>query len=409
MNFLIIKKKSIINFLFFVSYFFCILSDIFYFEFIGNPVPYFFVLHLPVLAFLFFIYPKVLTNNIFVVWYLWFFIVIIFSVLGALLYGSMGLLAQIYIYLFIPVIFFYFGYLVSLAFLFWVNGLLISLCFLFALAQFLFFNYGLSGPLGVFEFFTLLINKSQIGLGVEEIGGRATGLFVNPNILGFFSGLSFFFFLIIKKYFKQQNILSIVFMFLSLLCVILSSSRTSMVGIFFGYAITLFYLFQRGNKLESLKTLLGATITLFIAFFLIFNFSSESNLERTIEIGNVVNNGVDGSGNLSGRVNAWISLMNYVTLNPFGTIIPPQLALEESPDSQFIYFLAQGGIILFIIFSIFLYSIFFILKKSKSENFLAVFIFVFISCFTSVPFNSFVISFFLLIVGLCCKVKYNGC
>ena len=260
----------------------------------------------------------------------------------------------------------------------------------------------------MFEFFTLLINKSQIGLGVEEIGGRATGLFVNPNILGFFSGLSFFFFLIIKKYFKQQNILSIVFMFLSLLCVILSSSRTSMVGIFFGYAITLFYLFQRGNKLESLKTLLGATITLFIAFFLIFNFSSESNLERTIEIGNVVNNGVDGSGNLSGRVNAWISLMNYVTLNPFGTIIPPQLALEESPDSQFIYFLAQGGIILFIIFSIFLYSIFFILKKSKSENFLAVFIFVFISCFTSVPFNSFVISFFLLIVGLCCKVKYNG-
>ena len=126
MNFLIIKKKSIINFLFFVSYFFCILSDIFYFEFIGNPVPYFFVLHLPVLAFLFFIYPKVLTNNIFVVWYLWFFIVIIFSVLGALLYGSMGLLAQIYIYLFIPVIFFYFGYLVSLAFLFWVNGALIS-------------------------------------------------------------------------------------------------------------------------------------------------------------------------------------------------------------------------------------------------------------------------------------------
>jgi hypothetical protein len=118
MNFLVIKKKSIISFLFFISYFFCILSDIFYFQFAGNSISYFFILHLPVLFLLFFLYPKVLTNNIFIVWYLWFFVITIFSVLGAFLYSKIGLLAQMYIYIFIPIIFFYFGYLVSFRFLF---------------------------------------------------------------------------------------------------------------------------------------------------------------------------------------------------------------------------------------------------------------------------------------------------
>ena len=409
MSFLVIKKNSIISFLFFISYLFCILSDIFYFQFAGSSVSYFFILHLPVLLLLFFLYPKVLTNNIFVVWYLWFFVIIVFSVLGAFLYSNIGLLAQMYIYIFIPIIFFYFGYLVSFRFLFWINGFFISVCFFFSVGQFLFFNYGLDGPLGLFEFLTLLINKSQIGLGVEEIGARATGFFVNPNILGFFSGLSFFFFLITKKYLKEQSIFSIIFIFLSLLCVMLSISRTSMVGLFIGYCVILFYSFKQGNKIESLKGLLGSFFAVSLSVFLMFKFSSDYYLERTVEIGNVANQGAEGSGNLSGRLNAWINLIDYVTLNPFGTIIPPQLAIEESPDSQFIYFLTQGGITLLIVFLILLLSILFIFKKTKSEYFLAVFMFVLISCLTFVSFNSFVISLFWLMIGLCFKMKDSRC
>jgi O-antigen ligase len=138
-----------------------------------------------------------------------------------------------------------------------------------------------------------------------------------------------------------------------------------------------------------------------------FKFSSDYYLERAFEIGDVANQGAQGSGNLSGRLDAWVTLIDYVVLNPFGTIVPPQLVLDDSPDSQFIYFLTQGGLLLLVPFFILLLSIFLIAIRSRSNYFIAACIFLLISCLTFVSFNSFVMSLFWLIVGMSFKTNYD--
>lgn len=406
MSSLIIKKSFIINSLFILSYFFCILSDLFHIGLLGSSTSYFFFLSVPVFFLLILNAKEFPSRNLFFL-YFWFFIIIVFSLMGAFIYNNISLLAQIYIYVIIPILFLYFGYLTSPKYLFWFNGFLITLCFIFSISQFLFFNYGFSGPLGVFEFITVLMKKNQLGLGVEEIGARATGFFVNPNILGFFSGLALFFFLSINDFIKEKKIYLITFILLSLFCIMLSISRTSIVGLLCGYIFILFSSMNKMNKIDNVKMLFISFFIFVLSVFLMFKFSSDYYLERAFEIGDVANQGAQGSGNLSGRLDAWVTLIDYVVLNPFGTIVPPQLVLDDSPDSQFIYFLTQGGLLLLVPFFILLLSIFLIAIRSRSNYFIAACIFLLISCLTFVSFNSFVMSLFWLIVGMSFKTNYD--
>lgn len=61
------------------------------------------------------------------------------------------------------------------------------------MSQFLNFSFGIDF-FGIFSYIADYMRNKQVMMGVEEIGARATGIFVNPNALGLY-GVSLFLFL----------------------------------------------------------------------------------------------------------------------------------------------------------------------------------------------------------------------
>ena len=189
-----------------------------------------------------------------------------------------------------------------------------------------------------------------------------------------------------------------------MLIVFISSSRTSIVALILSFIILFLggYILTLDLK-KFLKEIISLTVVFIISLYLMLNFSSEYYMERFLEIGTVAEQGSVGSGNLDSRVNAWSNLIYYIQNNPFGTIMPPQLVIDYSPDNQFIYFWLQGGYFLLFVF-IFLFIA--LIRKSfeyKSIYLFSITFFLILSSFTFVTFNSFVIGLFWLFVGIIFK------
>ena len=70
--------------------------------------------------------------------------------------------------------------------------------------------------------------------------------------------------------------------------------------------------------------------------FLYYMSSAQSDsyefLNRFSEIGSVFSGGSEKSTNLSGRMGAWDAISTYIDTHPWGTVLPPQTVLNESPE-----------------------------------------------------------------------------
>ncbi len=399
---MVIKKYILINLIFSLALFSLLFSNLFYVKIPSQSVSLYFLISLPLLVMIFFITRKIYSFESFFIFYFFMIFFFLISILGVFFSGNFGGLAQIYIYVFIPLTFFYFGILIEDMFIYKNLAIILFITFLFSLGQFLYFNFSISGPIELFKYFSDVIKISQVDFEVELIGSRSSGIFVNPNILGFFGGLSFLIFLYFKDKYNYNFINFIIF--ISLLIVFISSSRTSILALILSFIILFLggYILTLDLK-KFLKEIISLTVIFFISLYLMLNFSSEYYMERFLEIGAVAEQGSVGSGNLDSRVNAWSNLIYYIQNNPFGTIMPPQLVIDYSPDNQFIYFWLQGGYFLLFVF-IFLFIA--LIRKSfeyKSIYLFSITFFLILSSFTFVTFNSFVIGLFWLFVGIIFK------
>ena len=138
----------------------------------------------------------------------------------------------------------------------------------------------------------------------------------------------------------------------------------------------------------------------FLGLSYFFNvFSNEYYQERLLEIESVFKGDYSQSTNLEGRFDAWINIVKDLEKYPMGTLVPPQLVLTHSPDSQFIYFYAQGGFVLLISLIILFFSLI-LTGYYKNKEIIGCIIFVVFSSFTLVAFNTFIIALFWLMLGL---------
>lgn len=403
---MIIKKNLLNNLVFSIALFSLLLSNILYLNISSKALSLYFIISLPVFIFIIYQVKKIYFLGGLFSFYLFICLLFFISIVGVFFSGNWGGVSQIYIYVFIPLTFLYFGFLISESFIYKNIAAISFLVFLFSIGQFLYFNFSISGPLEIFKYFTDVIKQSQMDFEVELIGSRSSGVFVNPNILGFFAGLCFLILLYLKD--KNNYFLIDLFILISLLMVFVSSSRTSILGIFLSVVFIIFIKYiTTGNLNNLLKQLLGFVAIFGLSIYLLFKFSSEYYLERFLEIGAVAEQGSSGSQNLDGRVNAWNNLMNYIDTNPFGTIMPPQLVVDYSPDNQFIYFWLQGGYLLLISFIYLFISLFNKSIKYKSAYLFSVILFLFLSSFTFVTFNTFVIGLFWLFSGIVLKKQLN--
>ena len=389
-----------------------ILSEILFFNSGFGPISFILVLS-PILIFsIFYLYNIAVFNKFLVPIYLFISLLVIYSFLGAIYFGQIGLLAQIYSFLVMPLIFIYLGFFVDRNVNAAINTMLVLviICSFFSLSQFVYYSYGVAGPFSSFKVLSDLILANQLIFIPDPIYGRATGFFVNPNVLGMFGGLTYWLIKLLQRdnYYWQASIIKI----LSLCCIFLSFSRTGLIGIVASVAVVyVLNIFTRKTSTRVIKKSILYLFFVLMGFYYLSSYITEYQFQRFNEIGLVTSSGVGQSSNLSGRFDAWSIIFNYIEINPLGTIVPPQLVISESPDNQFIYFFAQGGFILFlatVFFYIYLIYKGLVSGKKYGFAFLGGCIFLLISSFTLVPLNIFVVSLFWMMIGIQAKASNSS-
>jgi len=346
-------------------------------------------------------------NKSFLSLYIMFFILALYAVLGAIYEPNLAYLAQLIPFTLMPISFIWAGYFIPVTAIVRVAIMGISGVSLFTLAQFLYFSFSFEGPFGVFK----LIKDYDLSLQLDLLGhnvfSRPTGLFLDANILGFFSGIIFFMFLYLSRY--ESKKITYSGMLLSLFCLVMSISRGSLVA--FIIAVTILTL------INIVKLLLGYTynkqllVIVLMFYSCIFMFFATINLDqfdRALEIIEVVEKGSAVSANLSGRMDAWNNILTFVMQHPLGTFVPPQKVISDSPDNQFINFAAQGGFILaviYILFWLYLLLCSIINKDPDRDIIFASCIFFVTNSQTALVFNSFAAFIFWLLLGIALKNK----
>lgn len=282
-------------------------------------------------------------------------------------------------------------------------SIVLAICALFAISQFIYRILGFSGPLNIFENLVNYQIISNISQGIEVVYGRSTGIFTNPNVLGFFGGICFWVMVYLKRnlnaYVYKLGIIA------ALICLILSMSRGSMVA--FIASILFYVMFNSGDFLKiKIKTLTTSSLYLFGLIIFLYFFSDyilDENVFRLLEVLYLFDGDLAGSENLYSRVLSWREIVDATYTMPFGTIIPPQLLIPFSPDNQFIYFYARGGLFLLssIVLIFAMISYFTILSNDKNRFImLAVIVFIIFNSLTAEVMNYEVFMLFWLILGL---------
>lgn len=275
---------------------------------------------------------------------------------------------------------------------------------LFAIAQMLNMYYDIAGP---FSIFTKIRDWDyQIQQSFSDtyiVSSRAIGTFVNPNTLGYFFALIFWFLFLMFNKFNYHH-------FFCVAGVLLSGSRGSLLALIF--SVMLVYFLRRKQVLTSkqfTRLAFNFLLVVTICIYYLYNFKSDEYefLSRFSEIGSIFEGGKEKSENLSGRISAWDSIVSYVDTHPLGTILPPQTVINESPDSQFFYFLAQGGWLLAFAYIIHISTIFIWSLFAVNERYilLGASIIVGANGLSMATLNSPIAFFFYFIIGYISSVR----
>ncbi len=138
-----INKLSFFEINYLLSMILCLMSEILFFKIGSTVVPWYMFLSVFSLLSIFLKYPKVIFIKRFFIVYIWFFLMLILSVIGVFVSGDLSNLAQNYIYVIIPITFIYFGYLIKVDIIFIPLKIILIFCTFFSVSQFLNFSFGI--------------------------------------------------------------------------------------------------------------------------------------------------------------------------------------------------------------------------------------------------------------------------
>jgi len=389
--------------LFYLSFFSVVLGHRAYFASSGRIVPFFYFVVGLVFLYCVYRYSKLLLRCLPISFWLFVFALSVYPVFSYIIYSREQDLIQLEIYLFLPVVFCLFGLTVSVQKI--SNAILIGLliCAVLSFAQIAYTGFNNAGPFGLFA-----LLKEQEYLIQDEVlkrtlSLRATGVFVEPNMLGLFAGSCLFWFMQVRQdVVKKTFLLGISLAFFSLIA---SMSRGSIAAVLVGLGVRFLIMLPsfRFNR-SFIYVLFGGSA----AFSMLMAVSDVEQFSRVAEIGDVMNKGAEGAENLQARFSAWDVLIDFVFMNPMGSIQPPLVVVEESPDNQFLYFALQGGFVLFFLAAFFFFENAMnaakLVLKRKSE-FLGSIVFLGINCFTIPAMTSFAMVVFWLSFGFYAKEK----
>lgn len=383
-----------------LSIFLLLFSEIFYVKTDFGLVSLFLFCLSPLALIFFLSIGKICLSRLALLAYLFALVLSCYTFFGILLHNRPTLGIQ-FLSIFLATIFFvnigYFANKKSMAKMFLI---IIVISVWFAISQFIFNVIQYAGPFSIFEKFSIYIAQSQTDHHVEVIYGRSSGIFTSPNILGLFAGLGFWLIIFLKDEFSSfQYKLGLTG---SLACLFLSISRGSILGLFFSGFL---FLMLSIGKISVKNFIYGLFFVVILcgAFYVAYNFLSEDQKERFLELFSVFSWDFGKSENAIGRIDAWAGIAVQMQGMPWGTLLPPQIIINYSPDNQFIYYFAQGGVLLLLAVIIFWIALILLgVKKNNKDSrvFLSIILFSVINSATIVAMNSFVFMLFWLFLGV---------
>jgi len=200
--------------------------------------------------------------------------------------------------------------------------------------------------------------------------GRATGLAVNPNSLGL-QGLVvmslFLSFLLSGNYMKAW--LRVFLGLASVWLIVSSGSRTAILTLF---ALLLFVAFIDVVKREKLSLLrsMGLIATILtsgaVTWELVSNISDRLKT-RLSWVRAIPFQGFLSDLSFRMRVQTWQAALAYLSEHPFGSLVPPNYALQQALDSYWIYVIVQGSLIYLLMFILFTVGVIILGVKSIND------------------------------------------
>lgn len=194
---------------------------------------------------------------------------------------------------------------------------------------------------------------SQLAYSGIYLVGRSSGLFVNPNELGFWAVIAFWGGILLFS--GSRRVVAVT----AALCTLfLSQSRGSLVALIGSVAIWSFYQAaitatdRRSSRRRGLADVAPA-VSLSIGLLLILVVLSSSwtdvpvlavmhqRLQSALAI---ISRGVSQDNNFATRLDVWSQVPRFMANYPLGTFGPPQVLFIAPIDNDYVRLLLQGGV-----------------------------------------------------------------
>ena len=156
------------------------------------------------------------------------------------------------------------------------------------------------------------------------VQARSTGLYLNPNELGFWAALATVLSLTVLR--GRARYAGVI---LALATLILAESRGSIVALAAAAVLGLGLAWRRGGLgWPAVRAiLLGAGLLLVLVVVVFALRPSETGATRLLALLDVVTQGPEADPNLRGRIDFWRSVLDYLDTQPFGSLGSPELAI----------------------------------------------------------------------------------
>lgn len=255
------------------------------------------------------------------------------AVVGILISDNILHISQVTLYLILPTSLYIAGCNISSSFLLRCLSFLLLVVFVFTVLERAEFWLGID--LFGFVDYGARMKVAAMSYGADPTYARASGLFVNPNQLGFFAGAVLFAILSIRAPSRIRGLIPIGVM--AVVLVILSGSRGSLIAL--GAAAVTYVSVTR-----SFRFLLVIVASALVVFAGYITISATETGTFGAFTDRLLYTSVYQNESLLGRMAFWSSVMDRVNLLT-GTLIPPEMYLGHPVDSFYMRMLAQGGVL----------------------------------------------------------------
>ncbi len=184
---------------------------------------------------------------------------------------------------------------------------------------------------------------------------RSTGLMLNPNVFGHLTVMLVFFFLA-RFLAAGRSLASLLCATFALILLLLSGSRSGLVGVAVGVLLVLFSL-PKSHRI--LRQVVVSAVAIGLALAMLWPFAPVALQQRFARFSHLLSTqDIAQDSSMSGRVHLWTDAWQAAEARyPLGTLVPPSYALESPIDGYLVFSAVMGTPLYTVLFLVMLWHV----------------------------------------------------